>query len=156
MDRRDFMRTVGVAGGLATMASGIGGSMASAAHHEAAGSGTAARAAMRGLLDAIREVEDQLIRPGVGFSQEELAEAERSLAHILYTALDFWLEGDPGRPVFRKYVTPTRKLLGCNPDSIYYFAPIRDDKTYRITGNLGASTFTSFSTEPIRPSRMAW
>ena len=37
--------------------------------------------------------------------------------------------------------------MGDNPDSIYYFAPIRDDKTYRITGNLGAAVFTSFTIE---------
>jgi len=125
-------------GGLAEMASADG--------HEG-GSGTAARTAMRGLLDTIRGVEDQLIRADRGFSEAELAEAERSLAHLLYTALDFWLEAKPHRPIFRPYVTPTRKLLGCNPDSVYYFAPIRDDKTYRISGNVGAATFTSFTIE---------
>ncbi len=125
-------------GGLAEMAS---------ADDHAGGTGTAARAAMRGLLDTIRGVEDQLIRADRGFSQAELAEAERSLAHLLYTALDFWLEAKPHRPIFRPYVTPTRKLLGCNPDSVYYFAPIRDDKSYRISGNVGAATFTSFTIE---------
>ena len=125
-------------GGLAEMAS---------ADDHAEGSGTAARAAMRGLLDTIRGVEDQLIRADRGFTQAELAEAERSLAHLLYTALDFWLEAKPHRPIFRPYVTPTRKLLGCNPDSVYYFAPIRDDKAYRITGNVGAAVFTSFTIE---------
>lgn len=147
MDRRDFMKTVGAAGGLATMASGLGAGIASAAHHEGAAGGTAARKAMHTLLDTIREVEEKLIRADRGFSPAELAEAERSLAHILYTALDFWLEAKPHRPHFRPYVTPTRKLLGCNPDSVYFFAPIRDDKSYRIKGNLAAATFTSFTIE---------
>ncbi len=148
MDRRDFMKTMGVAGGLATMASGLGASVAAASQHEAAaGNGTAARAAMLHLLDTIRGVQEKLIQADRGFSVEELAEAERALAHILYTALDFWLEAKPDRPVFRPYVTPTRKLLGCNPDSVYYFAPIRDDKRYRISGNLAAATFTSFTIE---------
>ena len=154
MDRRDFMRTVGVAGGMATgmasglaaMGTGLTAGAASAAHHEE-GEANVARQAMRELLDTIRGVEDQLITPERGFSAEELAEAERSLAHILYTALDFWLEAKPHRPVFRPYVTPTRKLLGCNPDSVYYFAPIQDDKRYRISGNVGAATFTSFTIE---------
>ncbi|MCR9092734.1 MAG: DUF1214 domain-containing protein [bacterium] len=145
MDRRDFMKSVGAAGGLSMMTGGLA-EMASADGH-AEGSGTAARAAMRGLLDTIRGVEDQLIRADRGFTQAELAEAERSLAHILYTALDFWLEAKPHRPVFRPYVTPTRKLLGCNPDSVYYFAPIRDDMAYRVTGNVGAAVFTSFTIE---------
>jgi hypothetical protein len=148
MDRRDFMKTVGVAGGLATMASGLGSSLAGAAQTDVpAGNGTAARAAMLNLLDTIRGVQENLIRADRGFSVEELAEAERSLAHILYTGLDFWLEAKPHRPVFLPYVTPTRKLLGCNPDSVYYFAAIRDDQRYRISGNLGAATFTSFTIE---------
>ena len=145
MDRRDFMKSVGVAGGLSMMTGGLA-EVARADDHGAA-EGTAARAAMRGLLDTIRDAEDQLLRPERGFSQEELAEAERSLAHLLYTGLDFWLEANPQRPVFRRYVTPTRKLLGCNPDSIYYFAPIQDDKSYRIKGNVGAAVFTSFTIE---------
>lgn len=149
MDRRDFMKSVGVAGGVATGLSMMTNGLAAAAGaegQEAAG-GTAARAAMRGLLDTMREVQDELIRADRGFSPAELAEAERALAHILYTALDFWLEAKPHRPVFKPYVTPTRKLLGCNPDSVYYFAPIRDDKSYRISGNIGAATFTSFTIE---------
>jgi len=44
-------------------------------------------------------------------------------------------------------VTSTRKLLGDNPDSLYFFAPIRDDRDYRITGNVGAAVFTSFTVE---------
>jgi len=153
MDRRDFIKTVGVAGGslsgLAAMTGTLASSAAGAAHHEAgeAGASNLARTAMRGLLDAIRGVEDNLIRADRGYSEAELAEAERSLAHILYTALDFWLEAKPHRPVFRPYVTPTRKLLGCNPDSVYYFAAIEDDKTYKITGNVAAATFTSFTVE---------
>jgi hypothetical protein len=152
MDRRDFMKNVGVAGGMATglaaMASGLGANAASAAHHEAAdGAGSEARTAMHELLDAIRGVEEKLLTAERGFTPEELAEGERSLAHILYTGLDFWLEAKPHRPVFRPYVTPTRKLLGCNPDSVYFFTPVQDDKSYRINGNIAAATFTSFTIE---------
>lgn len=153
MDRRDFMKTVGVtgvmAGGLTAMAGNFAASSAGAAHHDAFGAGETnlARTAMRELLDAIRGVEDKLLTAERGFSEAELAEGERSLAHILYTALDFWMEAKPHRPVFRPYVTPTRKLLGCNPDAVYFFAPIEDDKTYKITGNLAAATFTSFTLE---------
>lgn len=152
MDRRDFIKGIGVAGGAATglaaLAGGLQSGIASAGQAEGAAAGTEARGAMWALLDTIREVEETLITPERGFSDPvELAEAERSLSHILYTALDFWLEAKPSRPVFKPYVTPTRKLLGCNPDSVYYFAPIRDDRSYRITGNVGAATFTSFTIE---------
>ena len=151
MDRREFMKTVGIAGGMAGGLSAVTGSLAAgtaaAGHHEPGEATSKSRAAMRGLLEAIRGVEDKLLTAESGFTTEELAEAERSLAHILYTGLDFWLEAKPHRPVFRPYVTPTRKLLGCNPDSVYFFAPIQDNKSYRITGNLAAAVFTSFTIE---------
>ena len=152
MDRRDFIKGVGVAGGVATGLSAMAGSLATtavnAAHHEGGeAAGNVARQAMVELLDTIRGVQEKLIVAERGFTPEELAEAERSLAHILYTALDFWLEAKPHRPVFKPYVTPTRKLLGCNPDSVYYFAPIADDRSYRVTGNLAAATFTSITVE---------
>ena len=143
MDRRDFIKSLGIAGGMATglsgttacvsgLTAGLGAGSASAADHAGAGS---ARQAMHALLDTIRDIETTMLTPERGFTDPvELAEAERAIAHILYTGLDFWLEGNPERPVFRQYVTPTRKLLGCNPDSIYYFAPIRDDRRYRISG----------------------
>lgn len=151
MDRRDFIKSVGVAGGVATGLSAMGGTLgasaAQAAHHETPANASAARKAMHTLLDTIRGVEDKMLTPESGYTTEELAEAERALAHILYTGLDFWLEAKPNRPVFRPYVTPTRKLLGCNPDSVYYFAAIRDDQTYKITGNAASATFTSFTVE---------
>ena len=153
MDRREFMKSVGVAGGLATGLSAVSGGMmsstAKAAHHEEAdASGSVARGAMHALLDTIRETEARLLTAERGYTDpEEIGEAQRSMAHILQTALAFWLEADPERPVFQRYVTPTRKLLGDNPDSIYYFAPIRDDRSYRVTGNVGAAVFTSFTVE---------
>ncbi|MCP4908731.1 MAG: DUF1214 domain-containing protein [bacterium] len=148
MDRRDFMKNVGLAGGMATaMGGGFTAEVANAGQYDGGPTMNAARRAMRDLLAAIRDVEEKLITPERGFSPGELAEAERSLAHILYTGLDFWLEAKPYRPIFRPYVTPTRKLLGCNPDSVYFFAAIQDTKSYRISGNVGAATFTSFTIE---------
>ena len=155
MDRREFMKNVGVAGTLATglsaMANGLVAGGASAADHEGDAhddSGSEARKAMVELLDTIQEVQSTLLSKERGYTDpEEIGEGQRAIAHILQTALAFWLEGDPRRPVFQPYVTATRKLLGDNPDSVYYFAPIRDDQSYRITGNVGAATFTSFTIE---------
>ncbi|MFO0688486.1 MAG: DUF1214 domain-containing protein [Myxococcota bacterium] len=150
MDRRDFMKGVGAAGGMVAGLTAMNGLAAGPA--EAAlfggGNGTASRKAMQAILDAIREVETKILTAKNGFTDPvELAEAERTIGHILHTGLEFWLEADLDRPVFKQYVTPTRKLLGCNPDSLYYFAAIRPDKTYRITGSVGAATFTSFTVE---------
>ncbi len=157
MDRREFIKSVGVAGGMATGLATLGGMAAGTAradHHgaaatgAAAANGTASRQAMQAILDTIREVESKLLTAENGYTDPaDLAEAERAIAHILHTGLEFWLEADLDRPVFKPYVTPTRKLLGCNPDSLYYFAAIREDKTYRISGSVGAATFTSFTVE---------
>lgn len=152
MDRREFMKGVGVAGTMATGIAALDGLAAGTARaglfDGRSGNGTASRKAMHAILDAISEVETKMLTSKAGFSDPaELAEAERTIAHILHTGLEFWLEADLDRPVFKPYVTPTRKLLGCNPDSLYYFAAIRPDKTYRITGNVGEAVFTSFTVE---------
>ena len=154
MERREFIRGLGVAGGIATGLPVMAGSLASRTARGAEGEsaaiegGTASRRAMRDLLDTILEVESTMLTPERGYTDPaELAEAERAIAHILQTGLDFWLEANPDRPSFRPYVTPTRKLLGCNPDSVYFFAPIREDRSYRIRGNVGAAVFTSFTIE---------
>ena len=162
MDRRDFIKQMGVAGtvatGLSAMGGGLAANLAGATHHEQGGgnaggevqgkSGSAAREAMAALLDTVGRTQARLLSPEAGYTDlQEIGEGQRSMAHILQTAHAFWLEADPERPVFQLYVTPTRKLLGDNPDSIYYFAPIRDDRTYRIRGNVGAATFTSFTVE---------
>ncbi len=107
-----------------------------------------ARAAMLNLLESIEQLQAQMLSPQFGVTTaDQVAEGQRAIAHVLETALFFWLEADPDRPAFKPYVTPTRKLLGDNPDSLYYFAPIRDDARYRITGNIGAATFTSITIE---------
>ena len=62
MDRRDFMKSVGVAGGLSMMTGGLA-EMARADDHGAA-EGTAARAAMRALLGKAKKRDrEQLTNP---------------------------------------------------------------------------------------------
>jgi hypothetical protein len=107
-----------------------------------------ARIAMLELLSTIEQVQEKFLQPANGIhTADDVAEGQKALAHILETALYFWLESDPDRPVFKPYVTASRKLLGDNPDSIYYFAPIRDNRSYKISGNIGAAVFTSFTIE---------
>lgn len=147
MDRRDFIMQATVLGGLSALAP-LGAAAAAPTAAAAAAGGTAARQAMQNLLTTINEAQAHFLSPEYGIaSAADIAEGQRLLMHILQTGLEFWLEGDPERPVFKPYVTPTRKLLGDNPDSLYYFAPIRGDRSYRIRGNLSGVTFTSFTVE---------
>jgi hypothetical protein len=145
MDRRDFLK-MGALGGIAGGLSALGGNVALPGSAVAAGKGdSAARDAMQALLAALDET--QATHLSTLTDPDDIGEGQRAMAHILHTGLFFFLEADPERPVFKTYVTPTRKLLGDNPDSLYYFAPIRDDRSYRITGNVGGATFTSFTVE---------
>ena len=142
MDRRDFILA----------ASAIGGAAAAAPVSQAASldvaSPVASRSAMLGLLKALDSLQADYLSPAWRIqSANDIAEGERLLLHLLNTAINFWLEADAERPVFTPYTTPTRKLLGDNPDALYYFAPVRPDRSYRIRGNLAGASFTSFTVE---------
>ncbi|TXS95567.1 DUF1214 domain-containing protein [Parahaliea maris] len=139
MDRREFLQGAGALGGLSL----LGTAMAAA---EEGGSGS--RGAMADLLAAMAEVEQTYLSPAYGVVRpDDVAEGERLLAHVLHTGLQFWLEADLDRPQFIPYVTDRRKLLGDNPDALYYFAAVRGGARYRIRGQIGAATFTSFTVE---------
>jgi hypothetical protein len=86
-------------------------------------------------------------------AEHEAAEADeidqveklRNVLHLLSAAQDFYLEGDPERPELLRIVSPTRKILGDNPDAIYHFARLRGDRTYRVTGRKTDECYVSFT-----------
>ena len=51
---------------------------------------------------------------------DERAEARMFALNCLQHALEFWSQADPARPWFYRWFSPTKKLLGDNPDAIYY------------------------------------
>ncbi|MFK8018555.1 MAG: DUF1214 domain-containing protein [Pseudomonadales bacterium] len=107
-----------------------------------------ASAALQHLMKTVADTQEKFVSPQMGVTDTYTAgEANRLIAHMLHTGLEFWLEANPSRPEFKRYVTTNRKLLGDNPDSIYYFAAIDDDQTYIVRGNIGAAVFTSFTVE---------
>ncbi len=81
----------------------------------------------------------------------DISDGHRFLLHVLQTALFLRFEMDPERPVFRRIVSPTRKLLGDNPDAIYYEAAVQGDRQYKIRGNTAGATYTSFTVEAGGP-----
>lgn len=78
------------------------------------------------------------------------AEGRLMLLNTLSHALDAWLHADAARPVFKRWHNPEKKLLGDNPDSLYYDAPASAEHSYRITGNIDGATYTSFTVEIAR------
>ncbi len=98
------------------------------------------------LLVSLREAADNYLVPERGINSEtDIAEGIRYILHMLSAGIDLYLESDPDYPQFIRIVSPTRKLMGDNPDAIYHFARIRDDRSYRITGKRGDECYLSFT-----------
>ena len=141
MDRRDFL--TGAAG------AGLGALVWSAAR-PAAGADAASsesQQALAELIDAIRGFEELFAKQFRLRTETDYAEARRAVLHHLHHGIEAWLESDPERPVFKRFVTPEKKMLGDNPDAVYFTTAIDPAHTYRIRGNLAGATYTSFTAE---------
>jgi hypothetical protein len=108
----------------------------------------ASRRALRELIELLQEVDERYLgeewsAPAFG----DLPDGYRSVANMLEGGLYLMFDTDPQRPFFRPIVSRTRKMLGDNPDALYYTAPVRDDLAYRVTGNTAGSVYLSFTVE---------
>ncbi len=105
-----------------------------------------AHASFHRLLDQLREAADEWLSPERGIDREiEVVEGLRNIIHLLSGGIDFYLEGDPERPEFRPILSPIRKFMGDNPDSVYFWARIQDDHAYRISGRRTDECYISFT-----------
>lgn len=144
MDRRDFMTLAAVAGA-APMLAPVRSAMAA---ETAPVVSTQSRAAFEGLLTLLQEIDIRYLGPEWNVSTPlDIAEGHRDLLHLLSAGLELAAEADPERPVFHRIVSPIRKIQGDNPDAIYFSAAIRDDRAYRIRGNIAGAVYTSISME---------
>lgn len=142
--RRDLLK--GFATGGATAALPL--ATAGVAQAQTAAADSPAGQAWLDLAAAMTEVEAKYdVAPYAGADPVERAEARRFMAHTLQAALQFWTDADPARPVFTRFVGPHQKLLGDNPDAIYYFAAIDPTGRYVIRGNVAGAVYTSITLE---------
>ena len=148
MQRRDFIKGIGAAGGLAALEWRP---FAAAAAEGAAplatdALGVESRQAFRELLDLVGEAQRRMFSAEWGVrTPQEVVDGHRLLLHLVAAATDLYFEADPERPHFAPIVSPTRKFLGDNPDAVYFLAPLRADRSYRIRGNVASAVYTSFT-----------
>ena len=107
---------------------------------------TRSHAAFHELVDLLRQTADEWLTAERGVETErDYVEGLRNVLHLLSAGIDFYLEGDAERPEFVRIVSPTRKFMGDNPDAVYHFARIRDDRVYRISGVRRDECYVSFT-----------
>lgn len=146
MDRRDFVKTLGMAGAWTALpACATQKTTAPQAHAvQSPRAASESRRAFRALLDELARIDDEWIGPERGVEPAGLPYAHRALAMVLSGALDLYLENDPALPHFVRLISPYRKW-GDNPDGLYFFAPLRGDQGYRIRGRRGSEVYLSFT-----------
>jgi hypothetical protein len=154
VERRDFLKALGVAGGMAAIGCQHGGTRAQA---EAAAApapeappvlGTESRKAWSELLALLAEADTRYLGKDWNIERAaDIADGHRFLMHVLHSGMEQWLEADPAHPQAVRFVTPTLKLLGDNPDAIYYTAPVDPLRRYRVRGNTGGAVYTSLTIE---------
>lgn len=147
MDRRNFMLGTTATTAMAGLAPVLV-SLANAGAAQAAGSGDASAAALAELATTLGEIETGFIESGRNMETRDQRAAGRYLvANALLHGFQFWFDSDPERPVFHRWLSPNKKLLGDNPDAVYYGAVTNPSRSYRIRGNVKGAVYTSFTVE---------
>ncbi|MFL2937002.1 MAG: DUF1214 domain-containing protein [Myxococcota bacterium] len=112
------------------------------------GAGELASAAYEELAAMLIEINRDYIGPHRNMnSAQERAAGRYQVANVLQHGFQYWFDMDPKRPLFHRWLSSTKKLLGDNPDAVYYGAVVDPAGTYRITGNVHGACYTSYSVE---------
>jgi len=151
VDRRDFLKGSAASSGIGVLAAAglMPAGAALGAHHEAGeAASTPSAAALAELRDTVAAVEASFSDPAWRIQDPaDMVDARRILLHSLQHGLEVFVEGDEVRPNFKRFVTPEKKLLGDNPDAVYFHSLIDPNYSYLIRGNIADATYTSFTVE---------
>ena len=109
---------------------------------------TESRRALHELIDLLGEVDERWVSPEWNLhSEEDVFGAHRAVMHYLQWGLIGLFERDPAAPRFHRIVDPDRKVLGDNPDAVYFDAPVSADHAYRVTGEIKGAAYVSITVE---------
>jgi hypothetical protein len=96
------------------------------------------------LADGLRKAGRQLAESTAGLDDAERTDGYRALVRGLNNLLGR-LEIDPDRPELVAFNGWRQKFFMDNPDYRYWITDVRDDRGYRITGNVGDSVYQSIT-----------
>ena len=114
---------------------------------------TASRRALHELIDLLGDVDRRWASPEWNLhTDDDIVDAHRALMHMLQWGLVGLFERDPAAPRFHRIVDPNRKVLGDNPDAVFFYAPVAADQIYRVTGETKGAAYVSVTVE----SGAAW
>jgi hypothetical protein len=155
MHRRDFLAgsatslgLLGAAGLFAPRAAHATPDAAAPLAAEPSSDGSESGAALQELRAVLGRLEASFATDAWGLRGPlDQAEARRLAIFHLHHAIEVYFEPSPERPAWKRFVTPEKKLLGDNPDAIYYATPVSAGHAYRIRGNTAGATYTSFTVE---------
>ena len=109
---------------------------------------TESRRALHELIGLLGEVDQRWASPEWNLhTDDDVFGAHRALMHMLQWGLVGLFERDPAAPRFHRIVDPDRKVLGDNPDAVYFDAPVEADHAYRVTGETRGATYVSITVE---------
>ena len=109
---------------------------------------TESRRALNELIDLLGEVDGRWVSPEWNLhSEEDVFDAHRAVMHMLQWGLVGLFERDPSAPRFHRIVSPDRKVLGDNPDAVYFDAPVSADHAYRVSGEIKGAAYVSITVE---------
>jgi len=152
MDRRNFLKTMTAGSAATLMTASAAPLLADISATEIPKGGATDQSqsaqALNEFLALLAEVHQRYLSPEYGNEEaEEQARGRRFLAHALQTAFQLHFEADPLHPSWVRFVNPSQKILGDNPDALYFTAPVSPQHRYRIRGNLRKADYTSFTVE---------
>ena len=114
---------------------------------------TQSRRALHELIDLLGDVDRRWASPEWNLhTDDDIVDAHRALMHMLQWGLVGLFERDPAAPRFHRIVDPNRKVLGDNPDAVFFYAPVAADQIYRVTGETKGAAYVSVTVE----SGAAW